>query len=1809
MLGELTYLYAKGGIRTFRAYAATVKQDAPEIWEAAKDRLVAFWRYASADIDGLDNPTRPEAAAIIAELDRPKPPVTPPSAPPPKPPATQTALPPEAVAKFNGNRMTVETTTGGRFLVKGDTYQHKDIFNEIKNQGGDVEWLPGQRAWRVSRDAAEAVAERLPEPKPRGDTGGSELPRPTYEVDARLGALRNRLDGRADARETDPAYPSLVGEDTQGLIRRGAKFGMPEDVLAEQVEDIGKIVAARQRGSGGFVLASDPGSGKTFVLGGAIREMRKRGAARIVYVTLNKGLIDQIKKDLADYGVNNVQFITYTDMLSDKLKPFPTDVIIFDEAHAAKTNNDSQRSKIAAEWMKQANFTVLSSGTPMEDPVQAEFMDPTGIFREAGGFINWAIAYGATGIGAGRGDKRTYSGVVWRQTSTSAKDNLDAQRYLLKAGLMTSRKARIPGEQIDSRLEGVNSDPSFTRIDGFMSQAADAAGETLNQRPYAAMWVVNFTKRILEASKLRNGINIARDAVAEGRWPIVFIETKAEKEIDIPEIMAKERAFLAARAATRFGDTPPSRADFGVPPDGVTEVLDNYMRLSGQSKILIPSAEDVVSEAFPGKVDIFTGTVGEAKARENLERWRESKTPRVLLATMAKGGTGLSLHDKTGAHPTWQINVTLPWTATQVEQVTKRSVRYGLVGTAKVSWLFSNQIPFEIGLAKKVSQRMSTMGALVKGEVPETAQAMNSWRDRKLAEAEEGERLATEGQVDPIAAAKARVGEAWNAMNVLRAAPNVREELKAEAEMFLALFNLARAYAREGVKTAADFAKRARLKLNAATQRAWDDAVAGRFPETSAPLTDDERKAIRSLRLEARVAREAVTETPEGPAIPTPTGIMGATPRKVSETKGVFRGLKEDDSAQVWSKETKAFVDEYGDRLGDAISAVQSDEFTDAHRIWVGWEVADRAGAALAELEARGGRPGQTRRMTDLMARAARTAQAASTGAGKALRSQGINIQRRGYLAPMFTYLRLVRERQARLPFPEIKSEVLRQWLTASRKEAVEKVLEDTSKADALVANALGKTAKELGVDWQEIMESAHVAQENTRAGILAKIREHPGLANMKVSDAVELANLLGEQWEKKRNEAVQKALRSVLGKQARESTVRRVQKALPRIIRWSNLGALSEEAFRDAVAPEFGLASIDGAVAEQLVKMAQAAQAVGGVNRDRIIRDMYRLMQKSGGVRFGDIVRDYWYAAVLSGTRTMIDSAVNIANGALVTGIMGVRVPPRFQAKFWGAYKDGLAQAVWDALPIIVNGELHRAASYNPDRPGNALEAISEGHGAFGKLIGVGKYVSRIMTAIDHMNALGTREAGLVYAMARSGKEDVVKMLSVTEADIALARVQAEMEGTPKDLMKRRVQEILRSEVPPELHMDAKDISESVNFTNTPKGFAGLLYAAMERAAGGRQLIPGLPLFKMSLGLAFVRFVSNMANAYLNFVPPISLFRYWAAGTPGRTANKEYSSIERDVLLGQAAIGAAMAAWAATVFLGDDEEDPSKRSVDIVGSLKSLTQDQRNQLKENVMPHSIRIGNKHYSYRQMAFGGILGAIGELRDRQIYAREKWDQESLARKFADAGFAGLFFIRESTAISQFMELVGFSNAQKYDLDKTIERSVPRFMAGLAGSFVPNIVKEMDAWSDPSIFKAETAGEYFLQQVPFGRRTVGPGPVLNVLGEPVKVERYPWSRWIKSRSDDPAWSTLGRLSNKGIFVPVPGDRMMELPDGRRREMTRGEDYRYRLRVGREYRRYFRENGRDLLAMPKAEALDAIKEATRAIRDDVADGMTRR
>ena len=173
-----------------------------------------------------------------------------------------------------------------------------------------------------------------------------------------------------------------------------------------------------------------------------------------------------------------------------------------------------------------------------------------------------------------------------------------------------------------------------------------------------------------------------------------------------------------------------------------------------------------------------------------------------------------------------------------------------------------------------------------------------------------------------------------------------------------------------------------------------------------------------------------------------------------------------------------------------------------------------------------------------------------------------------------------------------------------------------------------------------------------------------------------------------------------------------------------------------------------------------------------------------------------------------------------------------------------------------------------------------------------------------------------------------------------------------------------------------------------------------------------------------------------------------------------------------------------------------------------------------------------------------------------------------------------------------------------MSQTIERATPKYLARLAGSVIPNIMKEADAWIDSSIYRAEPGNlgmEYFLQQVPFARQSIGPGPILNVLGEPVQVERYPYSRWLKFRKEDKAWNTLGQLASKGVFMPTPNITVTVKENGERRRMNRDEAYTYQKDVGQRYRTWIERNGDRLLKMKPDDAADVIDKAADRMRAD--------
>jgi len=928
------------------------------------------------------------------------------------------------------------------------------------------------------------------------------------------------------------------------------------------------------------------------------------------------------------------------------------------------------------------------------------------------------------------------------------------------------------------------------------------------------------------------------------------------------------------------------------------------------------------------------------------------------------------------------------------------------------------------------------------------------------------------------------------------------------------------------------------------------------------------------------------------------------------DSRGYFTGQINPETVDNWESESKRVVESFGTDMEAAFGWALKTDLDAASREFILRQILERVFVQIARSE---GKPMETLRAENLLRRVQASLKTSGTLLGQAFNARGVNVERIWYLHPLMAFRDLVRERQAQIPFPEKTSEQVRQWLQASARQAIEEIRLKMQDANNAFGREFRRITKDVlrreDINWADILTASDQRQGSMQYRILEEILSQPGLRNLPPRGISEIVKLFSTAWAREQ----ERIFRNEFRKQVKLPTVNKdilgkIEESIPRILRYSNIAMMKDdvetrllwdEAFRNAVAPQFGVAAIDGSTARKLTALAQKAQSVGGINRNEIIQQMFRLMQNEGGINWKDIVRDYWYAAVLSGSRTQVDNGMNMANG-LVNTVMLAGMAKSQGGKVLKAAGRGVAEGVKDFWPILAKGELYRSVNFNPDNPGNALEGIAESRRLFLRGLSIWKYVSRLMIALDHINALMNDASAKAYNLAKIKPELLETYLLPSAKTVADARARAIAEGTRPELVNRRTREIIEEVLPAEVLLTARDIRQMATFTEVPQGLLGVVYQMVN---SGEQKFP---LFKFLSGTNFVRFTANWGNELLNHFAPVALWRLYhsAPGKQDTTLGLKYSETRRDLIKAKMVFGSALIAYAGALFLGDDD-DEKKRAIDITGSFKSLSPEKRNQLlAEGRQPYSIRVGDTYISYRQMGFGGVLGAIGELRDQQLYSPEKYTKQGLADKLLDGFVSGALIIKDASSIAALTEFLGFANAYKYDVSQTIEKATPKYLARLAGSVIPNIMKEADAWIDSSIYRAEPGNlgmEYFLQQVPFARQSIGPGPILNVLGEPVQVERYPYSRWLKFRKEDKAWNTLGQLASKGVFMPTPNITVTVKENGERRRMNRDEAYTYQKDVGQRYRTWIERNGDRLLKMKPDDAADVIDKAADRMRAD--------
>lgn len=479
----------------------------------------------------------------------------------------------------------------------------------------------------------------------------------------------------------------------------------------------------------------------TFVLGGAIRELRAAGATKFRYFTQSQDLIAQIKRDLDAYGVGDVDFHTYAELSTGGKIDADGAVLLFDEAHNVKNVADgTARAALGQTLIGQAKFSIFASATPFQNPVEARYLEASGLFKPAGGFEEWAKAYGAAVkrrkfFNPHTRREEVEEIIYWPGRGKKA-DGAAARQWFFKQGVMTQRPMKIDPKMVDVQFRRSKVDDKWVEIYDHIQSAYDAAinsyldsdGNSRDSKVTAEIsrHRENAIKRVLEASKVAFAIERAKELLADGKNVVIFVETKSDRELgrwrrsahfkddtlysfDEMQVMMSDWE-LEAEAARREHTKPPPRpfAEF------IFELARHFDE-HGIHYELPSTADEIVKALGAKEVGIYTGAVTTSAATKAKTEFLAGKK-HVLVATMAKGGTGLSLHDTVGNRPTVQLNINLPWAAWQVDQVAARVARYGLKSNALVEWMFASNIPWESGkLAPRVGARMSDMGAIVKG--------------------------------------------------------------------------------------------------------------------------------------------------------------------------------------------------------------------------------------------------------------------------------------------------------------------------------------------------------------------------------------------------------------------------------------------------------------------------------------------------------------------------------------------------------------------------------------------------------------------------------------------------------------------------------------------------------------------------------------------------------------------------------------------------------------------------------------------------------------------------------------------------------------------------------------------------------------------------------------------------------------------------------------------------------------------------------------------------------------------------------------
>ena len=517
--------------------------------------------------------------------------------------------------------------------------------------------------------------------------------------------------------------------------------GPKKQLFKHQAEGVQRILDSWEKRDG-FLLQDETGLGKTL---SALAAVIARGEKRNLFVVPENGkaaLMAQLREDAKLYGVEikdalgagpddeGIFVVSYDDLYTTEVVMDPDTgkpkkfggetlkkhtlkdefksgfgALVFDECQNM-ANPAGVRAQACIDLQERSGKALYMSATPFTNVRDMHYMRKLGMFSNGKEFVEWAQQLGAkTTKGDAPGDLSA------EISNPKTPVPLVAASAFMHHHGMTIRRAPDMNETMSSNFQVVKSaemsadhKQAFSIAEEIHQVALDAGMSAFTAGGQMAMW----RKQQWECAKVGEGIAAAKKALDEGRSVGMFFSFKKFDHAPL-------RSF-ADMLRTKKG-----MKEHGLDPAQAKSAADKIDALVAKMPKFDPIEEATKALGDHIGQDKIAQIHGGAKTDSKEEQQAfQANDKQVMVGTIAKAGTGLSFHDtkskEDGGRPRTQINMSLPYTATEFQQLNGRMHRLGSRSNTEMMYMLGDH-DSEKDIGAIVASKLKSMGAAVAGDV------------------------------------------------------------------------------------------------------------------------------------------------------------------------------------------------------------------------------------------------------------------------------------------------------------------------------------------------------------------------------------------------------------------------------------------------------------------------------------------------------------------------------------------------------------------------------------------------------------------------------------------------------------------------------------------------------------------------------------------------------------------------------------------------------------------------------------------------------------------------------------------------------------------------------------------------------------------------------------------------------------------------------------------------------------------------------------------------------------------------------------